>query len=239
MRESFPTELLLRFLHAEPEELDYIQGYFARRALRRALPGSEAALPGRGSAAEARGAPESPSRPVYVFRWTGRDWNVICGWGKGFYLEDMLASRLSNYMLHEPNEAITAVELEIRVQPEKAAARAWNSIQCDSDGQSLREYRQEVGRLLAARELAQAAGKPEEVARLAAEIREYERLLRGGGPADTGRRAYDNVRQAFRVLRKWLCQRGQEERFFAQHLRDHLSIGYECYYNSPEGRIWE
>ena len=43
------------------------------------------------------------------------------------------------------------------MQPEKAAARAWNSVQCDSDGQSLREYRQEVGRLLAGTSVAAAA----------------------------------------------------------------------------------
>ena len=29
----------------------------------------------------------------YVFRWTGRDWKVVCAGDKGFYLEDMLAAK--------------------------------------------------------------------------------------------------------------------------------------------------
>jgi hypothetical protein len=164
---------------------------------------------------------------------------VVCGGGKPFYLENMLAARCSNYLLHHPNELIACFDLEVEVQPEKGAARARNSIQADSDAQALREYQPELRRLQAEKERAQAAGKQEEVARLEVDIQAYESALRGGGPSDTGQRAYANVRKAFRVLMEHLRQGGPEEWAFAEHLHDNLRIGLECLYSQAQGRIWE
>ena len=163
---------------------------------------------------------------------------MVCGGGKPFYLENMLAARCANYLLHHPNELIACFDLEVEVQPEKGAARARNSIRADSDAQALREYRRELRRLQAEKERALAAGKQEEVARLEEGIQAYESALRGGGPSDTGERAYDNVRKAFGVLMEHLRQRGPEEWAFAEHLHENLRIGLECLYSQAEGRIW-
>ena len=56
--------------------------------------------------------------------------------------------------------------------------------------------------------------------------------------ADTGKRAFDNVRKAVGTVRKHLRQGGREERAFEEHLRSQLSLGHECMYTAPEGRVW-
>jgi hypothetical protein len=58
------------------------------------------------------------------------------------------------------------------------------------------------------------------------------------GAADTGERARDNVRKALAVVLEQLKGGGLEEEAFAEHLRTHLSIGFECLYTQPQGRIW-
>jgi intergrase/recombinase len=163
---------------------------------------------------------------------------VLLEGGEAFYVRDMLAARYADYLLHHPNQPIASFDLEAEVQPEKAEARAWNSLQADSDARALHDYREALGPLRAEKARAQAAGEQEEVARLEEDIRAYESLLKGGGRADTGQRAYDNVRKAFRVLMNHLKQGGPEQRAFAEHLRTHLSIGLECLYSQPDGRIW-
>ena len=54
----------------------------------------------------------------------------------------------------------------------------------------------------------------------------------------TGEGAFDNVRKALRVVQEQLRNGGPEEQAFAEHLRTHLSIGFECLYTQPQGRIW-
>ncbi|MCX6037141.1 MAG: hypothetical protein NTW99_04500 [Chloroflexi bacterium] len=88
-------------------------------------------------------------------------------------------------------------------------------------------------------ETAQAAGEPEEVARLEGEMEALKSALKGAGAADTGERAFDNVRKALRVVLEQLRSGGPEEQAFAEHLRTHLSIGFECLYTQPQGRIWD
>ena len=56
--------------------------------------------------------------------------------------------------------------------------------------------------------------------------------------AATGRRAFDNVRKAVATVRKHVRQGGREERAFEDHLRSQLSVGHECMYTAPEGRVW-
>jgi hypothetical protein len=85
-----------------------------------------------------------------------------------------------------------------------------------------------------------AAGEPEKAARLQEEIKALEPLAKGGrSAADTNTRARDNVRKAIGVVLAHLREGGPEEKAFAQHLQEHLSLGYECLYSLPEGRIWE
>ena len=144
-----------------------------------------------------------------------------------------------NYLLHAPNVPISAFDLEVAVQPDKGAARCRNSIQPESDARALREYRQELRRLQECKERGQAAGNPEEVARLEGEIEAVEAALQGSSAADTGRRARDNVRKAVAVVMEQLRGGGPEERALVEHLEVHLCIGLECLYTQPDGRIWE
>jgi hypothetical protein len=174
----------------------------------------------------------------YVFRKVGRHWQVVFAGGEPFYLEDTLAAKCSDYLLHHPNNPITSFDLEVEVRSEKGAARARNSIQVDSDARALREYRDELSRMRAEKQRAQAAGQQQGVARLEEDIQALESELRGGGPTDAGERAYDNVRKAFSVLMGHLGRGGPGQRAFGEHLRTHLSIGFECLYSQPEGRIW-
>jgi hypothetical protein len=177
------------------------------------------------------------SGPAYVFRKAGRHWEVVFAGGRAFRLRNTLGARYLDYLLHEPNDPISAFDLEVEVQPEKGEARVRDSFQPESDAQSMREYRQELGRLLM--ETAQVAGEPEEVARLEGEMEALKSALKGAGAADTGERARVNVRKAVVVVLGQLRKRGPEEKALAEHLRRHLSTGYECLYSVPEGRIWQ
>ena len=172
----------------------------------------------------------------YSLRWTGRDWKVIFAGGRAFRLRNILGARYLDYFLHNPNDPIQAFDLEVEVQPEKGEARVRGSLQPLSAAQALREYRQDLRRLQMER--AQAAGEPEKVARLEGEMEALKSALKGAGAADTGERAFDNVRKALRVVQEQLRSGGPEEQAFAEHLRTHLSIGFECLYTQPQGRIW-
>ena len=227
MTETFPTRLLLRVLQATPEELVAIERFLGGQPLESAECGVRSAELNRGRAD--RSSPlGAKGGPAYVFRWTGRDWEVVFGGAEPLYLADTLGGRYVNYLVHHPNVPISAFELEVAVQPEKGEARSRNSIQPESDPRALREYRQELRRLQV--EKAQAAGEPAAVARLAGEIEALKSALKGVSTADTGERARDNVRKAIAALRAQLRRGGPEEKAFAEHLRTHLSIGHECLY---------
>ena len=235
MREALLGKLVLVLSRATPGELAAIYRFATGKPL-----GSAQCGVGSGERGQADGSSPAGSEggPVYVFRWTGRDWKVVCGGGEPFYLENTLGAKCADYLLHHPNDPIASFDLEVEVQPEKREARARNSIQTNSDARALREYQQELRRLHSEQERAQEAGEQAEVARLEEDIRALESALRGGGPADTGQRAYDNVRKAYGVLLEHLGRGGSEQRAFAAHLTTHLSIGLQCLYHQPEGRIW-
>jgi hypothetical protein len=238
MREALLGKLVLVLSRATLEELAAIY----RFATRAPLPDRERDARicpqkrGRGDGSSEAG---DASKPPYLFRWTGRDWEVVLGGGRAFHLPNVLGPRYVNYLLHEPNVPISAFDLEVAIQPEKGAARCRNSIQPESDARALREYAREMRRLQECRERAQAAANPEEVARLEGEIDAVEAALQGSSAADTGRRARDNVRKAVAVVLEQLRGGGPEERALVEHLEAHLSIGLECLYSQPDGRIWE
>jgi len=237
MRETFPTRLLLRVLQATPEELAAIEHFLGGQG----FPDAKTNAEGRMQNAEygLGGSSAAGGGPAYVFRRAGRRWEVVFGGGTAFRLRNTLGARYLNYLLHEPNEPIHAFDLEVEIQPQKGEARAVNSIQPESDPKALREYRKDLERLKAERAKAQAAGDRAKVEALNGQIAALESALKpGGAAADTGERARDNVRKALAVVKKQLRGGGPEERAFAEHLRTHLSIGYECLYSHPQGRIW-
>ena len=189
----------------------------------------------------ASGAAETrvQNKPAYVFRWTGRDWAVVFGGWRAFHLPNVLGARYLDYHLHRPNEPISAFDLEVAVSPDKGEVRARNSIQPESDARALAQYREELRQLPAERKELEAAGDAEALEHLDNEVTALETALTGSDrAADTGRRAFDNVRKAVATVRNHLRQGGREERAFEEHLRTQLSIGHECLYTAPEGRVW-
>ena len=176
----------------------------------------------------------------YMFRRVGKHWKVIFRDGRAFRLRNTLGARYLNYLLHEPNKPIGAFDLEVEVQPDKGEARVRDSIQPESDPEAMREYRQELGQLQNERGRAQAASHREEVERLDGQIEALESAPKaGGGAADMGERARDNVRKAIAVVTEQLREGGPEEKTFAEYLQSHLSIGHECLYSQPQGRLWD
>ena len=198
---------------------------------------AEAGSKGQRSGHGPPGAPVTGAAGEYVSAWTGRDWKVASG-GKPFYLPNTLAAQYANWFLHHPSAVISCFELERLVQPEKALARAPDSIQAESDAQARREYQQELRRLRAERPGVEAAGDRERLEALDEEIAAYEAARGGGNAPNSGRRAYDNVRKALRTFSLFLKKRGPEEKAFGEHLRTHLNIGFDCVYVPEDGREW-
>ncbi|MCX6928153.1 MAG: hypothetical protein NT154_33825, partial [Verrucomicrobia bacterium] len=179
MKEALLGKLVMVFSRATPEELAAIYRFATREPLESAecgVRGAEAEMGlrddettdygpqdygTRSGKAETLTRRNAANKSPFVFRWTGRDWEVVLGGGRAFHLPNVLGSRYVNYLLHEPNVPISAFDLEVAVQPEKGEARCRNSIQPESDARALREYAQELRRLQASRERAQAAGNPE------------------------------------------------------------------------------
>jgi hypothetical protein len=181
---------------------------------------------------------ELKRKSPYVFRKVGRHWQVVCGGGRAFRLRNTLGARYLDYMLHNPNEPMRAFNLEVEVQPEKGESRSSNSTQPESDPKAKRDYQQALVRLKAELADAQAVDDREEVESLDSQIEPLESALKGGGAGDTGERARDNVRKAVAVVLEQLRGGGPEEKALAEHLQKHLSIGHECLYSQPQGRIW-
>ncbi len=114
------------------------------------------------------------------------------------------------------------------VSPEKGEARARNSIQPESDARALGEYQEELRRLQAERKELEAAGDADGLERLDNDVAVMEAALtESDAAADTGTRAFDNVRKAVGAVRKHLRPGGREERAFEEHLRTQLSLGQE------------
>ena len=174
-----------------------------------------------------RAGAEAGSR--FEFRKKGALWEVTFNGGETFYLEDTLGARYLDYLLHHPNVPIAAFELEVLVTPEKGEAWSKESIQPESDPQAKREYREALRPLQRERRRAKKAGDQARVRDLGLDIKKLnEALNKRGGMADTGERARSNVRHAVRLVVEQLENGGLEQKAFAEHLRECLSMGYEC-----------
>jgi hypothetical protein len=236
MRETLLGKLVLVLSRATPEKLAAVYQFATGEPLGSAecrMQNEECRKGVPSSTAGAKGGRD------YAFRWTGRDWEVVFGGGRAFHLPNVLGARYLDYHLHRPNQPISAFDLEVAVSPEKGEARARNSIQPESDARALAEYREELRQLQAKRKELAAAGDPEALEDLENEVAALETALTASDrSADTGKRAFDNVRKAVGAVRKHLRQGGPEERAFEEHLRSHLSLGHECMYSASEGRVW-
>ena len=178
--------------------------------------------------------------PRFLFCKVGDQWKVIFEGGTAFYLPDTLGARYLDYLLHRANVPISAFDLEVEIQPEKGEARSTTSIQHKIDARAKREYEQALRKLRADKEGAQEAGDQGEVSRLEGEIEVLESALKErGGTDDTGERARGNVTQALAAVRRRLARGNRWERALAEHLRQFLSLGYQCMYAQPEGEVWK
>jgi hypothetical protein len=235
--DAVSTDLVVRFLRATPQQRGAIDRFLRATAEQQAA--VERIL--RGEREEApRPARRERKAARYVFRRQEGYWEIVYGSGSPFRLQDVLGSWYLDYLLHKPNQAIRAFDLEVAVQPEKGEARSANSFEPLSDAHALREYRRELLSLEAAQAKARAAGKRAEALELGGQIEALELAARGASRVtDTGERARNNVRKALAVVLRDLREGGPQERAFVEHLQTHLSIGHECLYSQPQGRVWE
>lgn len=178
--------------------------------------------------------------PRFLFRPAGSHCDVIFDGSDLFHVRNKLGARYLNHLLHHPNGVISAFDLEVVIRPEKAGVRSRDSIQQKVGPRAVTGYLRELNRLRQEREEAQERGEPAEVDRLDAEIGALEEALAGGGvTGDAGERARCNVSKAVAALRRELSGRGPAEREFCRHIEQFVSLGYECVYNQPDGRVWE
>ncbi|MFN7137735.1 MAG: hypothetical protein ACK4UN_00170 [Limisphaerales bacterium] len=194
-------------------------------------------LPQRSFAQPANG-PVAPAAR-YRFEHAGSFWKVVFDGSPEFVIEDTLGAKYLNYLLHRPNEVISAFDLEVAITPEKGLARKRNSIQRDLDPETMRQYLRELDKLRALRDQAEDFRNFVEIARLDEEIEAIEKeLTKNGSPADTGERARGNVRKAVAAVRKKLLAGDKFERAFGEHIQNFVDTSFECVYKQSEGRIW-
>jgi hypothetical protein len=224
MSATISTAFLLRVAQATPQQ---------QAAIDRFLRGDSARLSGSGP----RRTGQDGSR--FLLRRAGSHWQVIFDGGAEFGLEDTLGARYLDYLLHHPNQAISAFDLEIVIRPEKAEARSRNSIQKEADPETTRAYLRELSRLRQEREEAAECGRLAEADRLDGEIEAVESAVRGGcRTGDAGERARSNLNKAVAVVRRRLAKGSAAERAFGEHIRRFLSVGYQCMYAQPSGERW-
>jgi len=176
-----------------------------------------------------------------IFRRAGSHWEVRFVGGPGFHLEDTVGARYLDYLLHHRGEVIAAFDLEVAIAPEKAQARARDSIQVQLDPETVRSYLRELTRLRAEREIAAEAGDVARADQLDADIVAVEEGLQAKGrhTGDAGERARNNVRKAVGAVLRRLRRGGKAERDFAAHLAECVRLGFEVMYQPLDGEVWE
>jgi hypothetical protein len=267
---SIPSELLLKLIHATPEQLAVVE-----RALM--LAPDPPTLNGNASLGEiqlmfcelrreivalreivaAAPRPISPgvASGTRSFVRCGDFWKVIFD-GHELHVEHSLGARYLDYLLHHPNQPISAYldyllhhpnqpisafELELTIAPEKASARAVNSFGARNDSDAVRRSLRELDRLRAERDEAEQDGHYGKAAQLDAEIEALEAQLkagRGQRKHDTGERARNNVRKAIGAVLRSLRSGDAGQKAFAAHLSQFVSTGYTCMYQQPPGSEW-
>jgi hypothetical protein len=239
MREALLGRLLLLLAQAPLEQLAAVYRLLTGQPLPEPQREGPRIVP-EPALAVASSDPGTERASAYVFRRACRAWKAVFAGGEPFYLPDTLGARYVDYLLHHPNEPISAFDLEVEITPEKGQARSGSAIQPESDLRALSEYRQELRRLQTEREEAQAAGDAQEAERLAGE---FEALAAALKPhctgTDAGERARVNVRKAVAAVLAQLRKGGPAQTAFADHLENQLSTGYECLYSQQQGRIWD
>ena len=238
MRIALPTDLLLRLMNATPEQYAAVE-----RILGCAGDASWKLPDGRkfqDSSFKGEAANDEECGTRNVFRRAGSHWDVVFEGGETFHLEDTLGTRYVSYLLHHPGVVISAFDLEVAVNPDKACARSRNSIQEQLDSETVRGYLRELTRLRGDREDAAECGDVARADQLDADIEAVEEALQsnGRGTGDTGERARNNVRKAVGGVIHRLGRGDKAHRQFAAHLTRCVSLGFEVMYQPACGEVW-
>jgi hypothetical protein len=219
-----PTEALLRYLQATPEQ---------RAAIDRFLLGAADAL---GNGARRSG---QVGRERYVFELMGNAWRLVNEEGEAHYPAGTLGPLLLRHLLYHPNEPIAALDLELEVRPELGRVRDRTSRQAESDPAATREYLRRLTALRASREVAAEEGQEVEAEALAEEIAALEAGIEAGDiGADSGERARDRVRKALGAMVRRLKKGNAAARSLARLIEERIQVGHRVLYNEPMGRIW-
>jgi hypothetical protein len=194
------------------------------------------------------GAPDVAStEPVGVgcqpvgntFCRAGSHWDVTFEGRKSFHLRHTLGAEYLDYLLHHPGEVISAYDLELKIRPDKAKARAKDSVQNKQDPEAIRSYLRQLEKMRAEREEAAEDGDMATVDQLDGDMEAIEAELKKNGQApDAGERARWNVSKAIAAVLLKLRKGGEGEKAFAAHLEQFISMGYQFCYSQPQGNRW-
>ena len=222
MRPSIPSDLLLRLMDATPEQYAAVERILGTTMVIRE---SHQITP--------------PPAKRFVFCKAGSHWDVAFDGLTTFHLPDKLGAKYIGYFLNHANEAIAAFDLERVIRPEKAQARAKDSIQGQLDAEAVRQYLRQLDDLRGQRAEAADDGDLATADRLDEEIEAIEAALKQPGQAsDAGERARVNVNKAVTAVLRHLRKGDAAEQAFGRHLEQFLSLGYECSYHQPPGISW-
>ena len=108
VREVLLGKLVMVLSRATPEELAAIYYFATGKPLESAGCGVRGAELKRGRA-DGSSTPGAKGGRAYVFRWTGRHWEVIFAGGRAFRLRNTLGARYLDYLLHKPNDPTWAL----------------------------------------------------------------------------------------------------------------------------------
>ena len=216
MRDAIPTDLLMRLMNATPEQYAEVVRILGARA-------------------ETLTAPWARN----VFGKAGTHWDVTFDGGATFHLPDTLGSEYLHYLLHHPGQPISAYDLERTIRPDKAGSRPRDSVQNNLDGDAVRDYLRQLDTLRTQREEAAEDGDWAKADKLDGVIEAIEGELKENRQApDAGERARGNVSKAIAAIQRRLLNGDRAEQAFGQHLKQFVSLGYECVYNQPKGNRW-
>ena len=248
MMAAIPTDLLLRLMNATPEQYAAVERVLGVKpgddveGLMDKTNGTDATNGGatvtEDVERESTGA-ESGARNV--FRQAGSHWDVVFEGGETIHLEDTLGAKYLSYLLRHPGEVISAFDLEVAINPDKAGARSRNSIQEQLDSETVRAgYLRELTRLRGEREDAAECGDVARADQLDEDIESVEEALQsnGRGTGDTGERARNNVRKSVGGVINRLGRGDKAQRQFAAHLTRCVSLGFEVMYQPASGEVW-
>ncbi len=176
----------------------------------------------------------------HALHHAGKTCRVVFDGSPEFLLEKTLGTEYLDYLLHHPNQPISAYDLEMKIRPDKARIRPRGSIQNNLDPDTIRAYLQRLDKLRPKREVAAEEGNHALVKSLDEEIGALEtEVNKNVSASDPGERARGNVGKAISAVKQTLSKGVTYEKAFGEHIEQLVSTGYECIYNQPQGNIWQ